>query len=98
MRTLVAIPAFNEGADRGGRRARGARVPPDDTILVIDDGPTTRLRSKPPPGRRVVHLPFNVGVGAAMRTAFLYAQRKGFDAVVQVDADGQHDPPGSRRW
>ena len=35
-------------------------------------------------------MPFNVGVGGAMRTAFLYAQRNGFDAVVQVDADGQH--------
>ena len=37
-------------------------------------------------------MPFNVGVGGAMRAAFLFAQRNGFDAVVQVDADGQHLP------
>jgi hypothetical protein len=39
-----------------------------------------------------VSLPFNVGVGGAMRTAFLYAHREGYGALVQVDADGQHDP------
>jgi len=43
-------------------------------------------------GATVVSLPFNVGVGGAMRTAFLYAQRHGYRALAQVDADGQHDP------
>ena len=43
-------------------------------------------------GATVVSLPFNVGVGGAMRTAFLHAQRGGYQAMVQVDADGQHDP------
>jgi glycosyltransferase involved in cell wall biosynthesis len=37
-------------------------------------------------------LPFNVGVGGAMRVGFLYASRNRYDAVVQFDADGQHDP------
>jgi hypothetical protein len=40
----------------------------------------------------VLKMPFNVGVGGAMRAAFLYAEEHGYDAVVQVDADGQHDP------
>jgi len=40
----------------------------------------------------VLVLPFNVGVGGAMRAGFLYAERYGYDVVVQVDADGQHDP------
>jgi glycosyltransferase involved in cell wall biosynthesis len=39
----------------------------------------------------VIPLPFNMGVGGAMRTGFLYAQRHGYDAAIQVDADGQHD-------
>ena len=37
-------------------------------------------------------LPFNLGVGGAMRTGFRYAERHGYDVLVQVDADGQHDP------
>src|SRR5690606_12595355 len=37
-------------------------------------------------------MPFNVGVGGAMRAAFCYAKRNSYDVVVQVDADGQHDP------
>ena len=40
----------------------------------------------------VCRLPFNLGVGGAMRTAYKYAQRSGYDVVVQIDADGQHDP------
>lgn len=39
-----------------------------------------------------MRLPFNLGVGGAMRAAYRYARDEGFTAVVQVDADGQHDP------
>ena len=66
---------------------------PGAAVLVVDDGSsddTAQLAAAA--GALVVSLPFNVGVGGAMRTAFLYAKREGFDAVVQVDADGQHDP------
>ncbi len=37
-------------------------------------------------------VPINLGVGGAMRAGFKYARRAGFEVVVQVDADGQHDP------
>jgi glycosyltransferase involved in cell wall biosynthesis len=43
-------------------------------------------------GALVLELPFNLGVGGAMRAGFRYAVRHGYDAAVQVDADGQHDP------
>ena len=62
-------------------------------ILVVDDGSndgTAGVARRA--GAQVVQMPFNVGVGGAMRTAFLFAQRNGFEAVVQVDADGQHVP------
>ena len=39
----------------------------------------------------VCRLPFNLGVGGAMRAGYRYALRGGYDVVVQVDADGQHD-------
>ncbi len=62
-------------------------------ILVVNDGSTdSTAHIAGIAGATVVSLPFNVGVGGAMRTAFLYARRHGYEAVVQVDADGQHDP------
>jgi glycosyltransferase involved in cell wall biosynthesis len=90
-RTLVAIPALNEAATIGAVITDVRRAVPGAQVLVVDDGSTDQtmpvaLRA----GAMVVRMPFNVGVGGAMRTAFLFAQRNDFDAVVQVDADGQH--------
>jgi glycosyltransferase involved in cell wall biosynthesis len=93
QRELVAIPAWNEDASIAMvvDLVREQRLGVE--ILVVDDGSTDRTAEEAlKAGARVVSLPFNVGVGGAMRTAFLYAQREGFEAVVQVDADGQHDP------
>ena len=59
----------------------------------MDDGSTDRTADLArEAGAKVVSLPFNVGVGGAMRTAFLFGQRHGYRAIAQVDADGQHDP------
>ena len=92
-KTLVAIPAWNEEGSIGDVIAKVQEHRPDADILVVNDGSsddTAHLAAAA--GAAVVSLPFNVGVGGAMRTAFLYAKREGYDAVVQVDADGQHDP------
>jgi glycosyltransferase involved in cell wall biosynthesis len=66
---------------------------PDVDIAVIDDGSrdeTANMAKQA--GATVIRLPFNVGVGGAMRTGFEYAHRNGYDQAIQVDADGQHDP------
>jgi glycosyltransferase involved in cell wall biosynthesis len=89
---LVVVPAFNErGAVGDVVRELTAAVRHD--VLVVDDGSgdDTALVARAA-GARVLRLPFNIGVGGAMRAGFRYAQDKGYDAVVQVDADGQHDP------
>lgn len=95
---LVAIPAWNEEGSIAQVIAKVREHRPTADILVVDDGSTDATgalaRSA---GASVVSLPFNVGVGGAMRTAFLYAQREGYAAVVQVDADGQHDPADLER-
>jgi len=90
---LVAVPAWNEQGSIADVIAKVRSHRPDADILVVNDGSTDRTaRLAEEAGATVVSLPFNVGVGGAMRTAFLYAQRHGYQAVVQVDADGQHDP------
>ncbi len=71
---------------------------PGVDILVVDDGSTDQTAARArDSGATVISLPFNVGVGGAMRTAFLFAKREGYSAIVQVDADGQHDPADLQR-
>jgi glycosyltransferase involved in cell wall biosynthesis len=92
-RVLIAVPAWNEEATVGAVVRELQQHVPDADVLVIDDGSTDGTsREARAAGAMVVVLPFNVGVGGAMRTAFLHAARSDYDAVVQVDADGQHDP------
>ena len=95
QRILVVIPAWNE-AGLVGRVVAEVRATcsPEVDVLVVDDGSTddtaARRRGR---GAMVLRLPFNLGVGGAMRAGYRYATRHGYDVVVQVDADGQHDPP-----
>lgn len=92
-RVLVVVPAYNEAAaiTEVVLDVRGA-VPGAD-VLVIDDGSQDATADAArAAGAHVARLPFNLGVGGAMRTGFRYALRNGYTAVVQVDGDGQHDP------
>ena len=92
-RVLIAIPAWNEAGAIGEVIGKVRQHLPAAGILVVNDGSTDRTALvAAQAGATVVSLPFNVGVGGAMRTAFLYAQREGYQGLVQVDADGQHDP------
>ena len=92
-RVLIIVPAWNEAASVGEtlREIRAAGVHHD--IVVVNDGSTDdTARVAHEAGALVLDLPFNLGVGGAMRTGFTYAARSGYDTVIQVDADGQHDP------
>lgn len=92
-RELVAIPAWNEAGSIGDVVLKVRQQRPGAHVLVVDDGSTDdTARVADHAGAAVVSLPFNVGVGGAMRAAFLYARRHGYERLVQVDADGQHDP------
>lgn len=92
-RELIAIPAWNEEKSIADVVAKVKEHRPQADVLVVNDGSTDHTAQEAAQaGAAVITLPFNVGVGGAMRTAFLYAQRGGFSALVQVDADGQHDP------
>jgi glycosyltransferase involved in cell wall biosynthesis len=90
---LIAIPAWNEEGSIAAVIEKVRLHRPDADIVVVNDGSTDSTASlAEKAGATVLSLPFNVGVGGAMRTAFLYAHRTGYSALVQVDADGQHDP------
>ncbi|HEY5887819.1 MAG TPA: glycosyltransferase family 2 protein [Acidimicrobiales bacterium] len=91
-RTLVIIPAFNEEDALPAVLADLATRPSLD-VIVVDDGSTDRTAAvAAEQGVTVLPLPFNLGIGGALRTGFLYAVRNGYDRAVQFDGDGQHDP------
>ncbi|KQZ90651.1 glycosyl transferase family 2 [Phycicoccus sp. Root563] len=91
-RVLVVVPAYNEAAAIAGVVADVRRNAPFADLLVVDDGSRDETAATArAAGAMVAKLPFNLGVGGAMRTGFRYAARNGYDAVVQVDGDGQHD-------
>ena len=95
--TLVVIPAFNEEASIAAVIAEVHTSLHGWGCLVVDDGSTDKTAQVARnAGAIVASLPFNLGVGGAMRLGFKYAVEKGFDNVVQVDADGQHDPAAVR--
>lgn len=92
-RTLVIIPAWNEAEVIGRTVAEVLAAENAADVVVVDDGSRDHtIEAATAAGAKVLELPFNLGVGAAMRTGFLYAWRQGYDFVVQVDADGQHNP------
>lgn len=91
--TLVIMPAWNESESIGNTIREVFEFGPACDVLVVDDGSkdnTAQIARAA--GATVVELPFNMGVGGAMRTGFKYAKTHGYSQVIQVDADGQHDP------
>lgn len=94
---LVVVPAYQEQAAIAEVVAAVRAAEPGLGLLVVDDGSRDMTGDLArAAGAEVVTVAFNMGVGAAMRVGFLYAARHGYDAVVQVDGDGQHDPSGIR--
>ncbi len=89
----MIVPAWNEAACVGETVREIAGTNPGVDILVIDDGSgddTAAVAARA--GAAVARLPFNLGVGGAMRAGYRYALRHDYDVAVQIDADGQHDP------
>jgi glycosyltransferase involved in cell wall biosynthesis len=98
QQVMVAVPALNEASTVADVVGQAAAALPGAHIVVVDDGSTDdTAAAAAAAGAVVLRLPFNVGVGGALRTAFLYAKAHDFDAVLQVDADGQHDPVQATR-
>jgi glycosyltransferase involved in cell wall biosynthesis len=92
LRLLVVIPAYRE-AGRIGRVLRAVRAQVAADVLVVNDGsPDDTAAEALDAGAIVATHPVNLGYGSALQTGYRYALRHGYDAVLQMDADGQHDP------
>ncbi|MEK6443521.1 glycosyltransferase family 2 protein [Pseudonocardia sp. T1-2H] len=92
-RLLVVLPALNEQESVARVINEVHAACPGVDVLVVDDGSTDLTAERAErSGAMVMRLPFNLGVGGAMRAAYRYAVSAGFTSVIQVDADGQHDP------
>jgi glycosyltransferase involved in cell wall biosynthesis len=92
-RVLIVLPALNEENNVSAVVAKVKLAMPEAAVLVVDDGSTDNTSAQArAAGADVARLAVNLGVGGAMRTGFRYAKARGYNVVVQVDADGQHDP------
>jgi glycosyltransferase involved in cell wall biosynthesis len=92
-KTLVIIPALNEQESIAGVIDLVRQQTPWADIVVINDGSsddTGQIAEQT--GAIVLHLPYNVGIGAGVQTGFMFADLQGYDIVIRNDGDGQHTP------
>lgn len=89
---LAVVPAYNESATIAEVIEGIRQNAPEFDTLVVDDGSTDHTHMLAyRAGAKVLRLPFNVGIGGAVQTGFVYARDHGYDFLAQVDGDGQHD-------
>ena len=88
-RVLVIIPAFNERDTISEVLAALHQHVPDYDCLVVDDGSEDETAAIVENSglAKLVRMPYNCGIGAAMQTGYLYAFRHNYDIAIQCDAD-----------
>jgi len=88
---LVVIPAYNE-AETVGSIVREICTLGFTTLVICDGSSDITSEVAHNAGAKTLKLAYNLGVGGALRAGFLFACREGYEAIVQIDADGQHPP------
>lgn len=92
MKVLVIIPALNEEKRIVSVIQQVRKEISLAQVLVVDDGSSDQTaKTAVACGAKVLSHPFNLGYGAALQTGYKYALKYGFDCVLQMDGDGQHD-------
>ena len=93
MKLLILIPAYNEEGAVGSVIEEIHGVLPGVAVLVVDDcstdGTVGRARQA---GAQVLSLPYHLGLGGCVQAGYRLAFELGYDYVIRVDGDGQHDP------
>jgi glycosyltransferase involved in cell wall biosynthesis len=91
MDVLVIIPSYNEEKSITKVISDLKKHCPSYDILVINDGSTDQTsRSVKRLDVNIIDLPYNLGIGGAIQTGYMYAIQHHYDFVVQMDGDGQH--------
>ena len=89
---LVIVLAYNEEESIEFVVESIKKTAPFADILVIDDGSTDNTASRAErAGAEVLNLPFNLGIGGAVRAGYAFAYDMGYQWVLRFDGDGQHD-------
>lgn len=93
MKLLVLVPAYNESEniERVIEELR-TTVPQYDYIVINDGSRDNTAHICKEHGYPLLDLPANLGLSGAFQTGMRYAYEKDYDAVIQIDGDGQHDP------
>ncbi|MCP3138238.1 glycosyltransferase family 2 protein [Pyxidicoccus xibeiensis] len=92
-RGLIVLLAYNEEECIGSTVAELREALPGMDVLVVDDGSADQTAARArEAGAHVLTHPFNLGVAAGEATGLLYASRQGYQRVLRMDGDGQHDP------
>lgn len=93
MKTLIIIPAYNEGENIERVVNNLIENYPQYDYVVVNDGSkddTAKICREH--GYNLVDLPVNLGLAGAFQTGMKYALYHGYDYAIQYDGDGQHNP------
>jgi glycosyltransferase involved in cell wall biosynthesis len=98
MRILVIIPAYNEAANIKRVVDNLIRNYPQYDYVVVNDGSKDNTADICRDNNyNLLNLPVNLGLAGAFQTGIKYAYSKNYNAAVQLDGDGQHDPKYIKR-
>ena len=93
MKLLIIIPAYNEaGSIRNVVHELLSTVPQYDYLVINDGSKDETAKICRENGFNLLDLPVNLGLAGAFQAGMRYAYEHGYDAVIQIDGDGQHDP------
>jgi len=94
---LITIPAYNEEASIARVLQDVRNCYPTADILVVNDGSTDHTSEiARNAGVMVLEIPYNIGYGGAVQTGFRFATEFGYDYVITIDGDAQHDPVSAK--
>jgi glycosyltransferase involved in cell wall biosynthesis len=93
VKLLILIPAYNEEGAIAGVVSEVRAVIPDVRILVVDDCSSDATRNvAAAAGADVLPMPYHLGLGGCVQAGYRLAFELGYEYVIRVDGDGQHDP------
>jgi dolichol-phosphate mannosyltransferase len=97
-RVVIVMPTYNERQNLEGMASRIRESVPDADLLVVDDnspdgtGDLADKVAEVDPHVQVMHRTQKAGLGRAYVAGFTWALERGYDLIVEMDADGSHRP------